>query len=94
MGGLRDQLAMDKATCEPLAAKIRALQSTYDSYVFHDRDGTAKINTAAAAVVETKLVDARTEQAKCVATVALDQTAIGTAEEEARRLGVLPGWLR
>jgi hypothetical protein len=62
MGRLRDQLAMDKTACEPLAAKIRALQSTYDSYVFYDRDGRAKINTAAAAVVETKLVDANAEQ--------------------------------
>jgi hypothetical protein len=94
MGGLRNELSMDKAACEPLAAKIRALQSTYDSYVFYDRDGTAKINTAAAATIETKLVEAKNEQQKCVAKVALDQTTIGTAEEEARRLGVLPGWLR
>jgi hypothetical protein len=94
MGGLRDQLAMDKSVCEPIAAKIMALQSTYDSYIFYDKNGTAKINTAAAAVIETKLVDARTEQRQCVAKVAVDQTAIDTVEEEARRLGVLPGWLR
>jgi hypothetical protein len=94
MANLRDQLAMDKAACEPIAGQIRALESTYASYVFHDKDGTAKINTAAASVVETKLVDARTEQGKCVAKVTLDQTAIATVEEEARRLGVLPGWLR
>ena len=94
MASLRDQLALDKAACDPIAAQIRALDSTYASYVFTDRDGTAKINTAAAATVETKLVDARTEQRKCVAKVALDQTAIATVEEEARRLAVLPGWLR
>jgi hypothetical protein len=94
MASLRDQLAMDKMACEPLAAKIRALDAIYAGYVFYDKDGTAKINTAAAAVVETKLVDARNEQRQCVAKVTLAQTAIATVEEEARRLGVLPGWLR
>jgi hypothetical protein len=94
MSGLREQLATDTAACQPIAAKIKALQSTYDGYVFVDRDGTAKINTAAAATIETKLVEAKSEQQKCLAQVALDKNAISTAEEEARRLGVLPGWLR
>ena len=52
------------------------------------------VNRASAAVIETKQVDAKTELRQCVAKVALDQTAIDTAEEEARRLSVLPGWLR
>jgi hypothetical protein len=94
MSGLRDQLVTDKATCQPIAAKIVALQNTYDSYVFTGSDGTRKINTAAAATIETQVVAAQAEQRKCAAKVALDQSSIGIAEEEARRLGVLPGWLR
>jgi hypothetical protein len=50
--------------------------------------------TAAAATIETQLVEAKAEQQKSVAKAVLDQTAIATAEEEARRRGVLPGWLR
>jgi hypothetical protein len=82
------------ATLPELAAIRDLLDSTYASFVFTASDGTAKINSAAAATIETKLVDAETEQRKCVAKVALDQTAIATVEEEARRLSVLPGWLR
>jgi hypothetical protein len=71
-----------------------ALQNTYDSYVFTATDGTRKINTAAAATIETQLVAAKAEYGKCTAKVSVDQAAVGAAEEEARQLGVLPGWLR
>jgi hypothetical protein len=52
------------------------------------------VNWASAAVIETQQVAAKAELRQCVAKVALDYTAIATVEEEARRLGVLPGWLR
>lgn len=93
MTTLRGNLARDNAACEPLAEKVRVLDGIYADSVFYV-DGKAMVNRASAAVIETKQADAKAELRQCVAKVALDQTAIGTVEEEARRLGVLPGWLR
>jgi hypothetical protein len=93
MTTLRGNLARDNAACEPLAAKVRELDSIYASSVFYV-DGKAMVNRASAAVIETKLVDAKSEQQQCLAKVTLDRAAIDTVLEEARRLGVLPGWLR
>ncbi len=93
MTTLRGNLARDNAACEPLAAKVHELDGLYADSVFYV-DGRPMVNRASAAVIETKQVDAKAELRQCQAKVALDQTAIGTAEEEARRLGALPGWLR
>jgi prophage DNA circulation protein len=93
MTTLRGNLARDSAACVPVAKKVRELDDIYADSVFYV-DGKPMVNRASAAVIETKQVDAKTELRQCVAKVALDQTAIDTAEEEARRLGVLPGWLR
>ena len=93
MTTLRGNLARDNAACVPIAQKVRELDALYAESVFYV-DGRAMVNRAAAAVIETKQVEAKAELAQCTAKVALDRTAIDTAEEEARRLGVLPGWLR
>jgi hypothetical protein len=93
MATLRGNLARDTATCAPLAAKVRELDGLYADSVFY-QDGKAMVNRASAAVIETKQVDAKAELRQCQGKAALDQTAIETAEEEARRLGALPGWLR
>jgi hypothetical protein len=93
MTTLRDNLARDKAACEPLAEKVRVLDGIYADSVFYV-DGKAMVNRASAAVIETKQADAKAELRQCTAKVALDQSTIATVEEEARRLGVLPGWLR
>jgi hypothetical protein len=93
MTTLRGNLARDKSACLPLAEKVRELDAIYADSVFYV-DGKPMVNRASATVIETKQVDAKAELRQCVAKVALDQTAIDTAEEEARRLSVLPGWLR
>ena len=93
MATLRGNLARANAACEPLAAKVRALNTLYAESIFYV-DGKAMVNRASAAVIETKLVDARAELMQCTPKVALAEAAIGAAEEEARLLGVLPGWLR
>jgi hypothetical protein len=93
MATLRGNLARDKAACEPISAKVRDLDALYADSIFYV-DGKAMVNRASAAVIETKQVDAKAELQQCAAKVASDEAAISTAEEEARRLSVLPGWLR
>jgi len=92
MATLRGNLARDQATCEPISAKVRDLDALYADSIFYI-DGKAMVNRAADATIETKRVDARAELQQCAAKVALDQTAISTAEEEARRLNVLAATL-
>jgi hypothetical protein len=93
MATLRGNLARDNAACVPIAQKVNELDALYADSIFYI-DGKAMVNRASAAVIETKQVEANAELRECRAKVALDQKAIDAAEEEARRLGVLPGWLR
>lgn len=90
---LRATLASDNAACVPIAQKVRELDAIYADSVFYV-DGRPMVNRASSAVIETKQADAKAELRQCGAKAALAQTAIAAAEEEARRLGVLPGWLR
>jgi hypothetical protein len=93
MATLRGNLVSANAACVPLADKVRELDAIYADSVFYV-DGRAMVNRASAAVIETKQADAKAELRQCVAKVALAETAVATAEEEARRAGVLPGWVR
>jgi hypothetical protein len=93
MTTLRGNLARDNAACGPIEQKVRELDALYADSVFYV-DGKAMVNRASAAVIETRQVEANAELRQCRGKAALDQKAIDEAEEEARRLGVLPGWLR
>jgi len=94
---LRQNLDRDRGACPPLATKVRtlenALAATQTTMVQGNQIVPAEF-AAPAAAVRTKLADAVTELGQCTAKVKTDQQAVTDLEEEGRRAGALPGWLR
>ena len=82
--GLRDQLDRDMTFADALQTKVNSLTTD-----FANRD-----NPAQRAVIERDRLKAISEIARLKKAVLDDQKALADFQEEARRAGVLPGWLR
>jgi len=82
--GLQDQLDRDSTFADALQSKINALTTD-----FVNRDDPAQ-----RAVIERDKQKAIAQLAKLKQSVIDDKKAIADLEEEARRAGVPPGWLR
>ena len=82
--GLQDQLERDATFADALQSKINALTTD-----FVNRDDPAQ-----RAVLERDKQKALAQLTKLKQSVITDKKAIADLEEEARRAGVPPGWLR
>ena len=81
---LRVQLDRDQTYRDALQSRINALSS----------DFSARDDPAQRAAIERDRQKALTEHSRLGETIATGQKAIADLEEEARRAGVPPGWLR
>jgi hypothetical protein len=84
MTGLRADVDQATAACVPKAALVERLDKMVEN--------VPPIYTRTAHEVEK--ARARAELETCVALVGTAKAAVGAAEEEGRRAGVVPGWLR
>jgi hypothetical protein len=84
MTGLRADVDQATAACVPKAALVERLDKMIEN--------VPPIYTRTAHEVEK--ARARAELETCVALVGTAKAAVGAAEEEGRRAGVVPGWLR
>jgi hypothetical protein len=81
---LRTQLSRDQAFAEALQSRINALTT----------DFVNRSDPAQRAVIEKDRQAALTEMDRLTKAIETDKKAIADLEEEARRAGVPPGWLR
>jgi hypothetical protein len=84
MKALRAQSDQSAKACAPKAALVARLSSFLD----------ATTTTTSVAVVGTDLIKARSDLNECQDKMESDRAAIADAQEEGRRQGALPGWLR
>jgi hypothetical protein len=84
MAEARDQLERSRIFAEALQSRINALNA----------DFSARDDPAQRAVIGTQLNEALAELERVHGDIEAQQTAIADLEEEARRAGVPPGWLR
>jgi len=83
---LHAQLAADEKAAAPGREQIARMQ--------HNADAIGCFICPARNQLESQLIQMREDQARLDAAVAADRAAISGFEEEGRRLGILPGWLR
>lgn len=84
MNGAREQLERDRVLAEALQSRVNALTA----------DFTGRDDPAQRARVATERDKAIAELERMKASIVSDRKAIADLEEEARRAGVAPGWLR
>jgi hypothetical protein len=84
MTGLRANVDQATAACVPKAALVASLETK--------RDSVPQFYTITSSELEK--ARARADLDTCVALVDVAKASVGAAEEEGRRAGVLPGWLR
>ena len=94
MSRLRARLAMDDSACSGKRDTVLGLARILDGLPNTAPAIVAGGYISASASVAADLVKARGDLQACEGVVAVDKQAIGDAEEEARHLSVLPGWLR
>jgi hypothetical protein len=83
---LHAQLAADEKAAVPGRDQMARMQ--------HNIDAIACFICPARNQLESQLIQMQEEQKRLDAAVAADRAAISEFEEEGRRLGILPGWLR
>lgn len=84
MSGLRANVDQATAACVPQAALVARLEKVIESVP------PAYTRTSH----ELEKARARADLDTCVALIDMAKAAVGAVEEEGRRAGVLPGWLR
>jgi hypothetical protein len=94
MSKLRYQLAADDAQCAPKRQLVARLSTMLNTMPDTAPAIVAGGYVAASSTIATELEKARAGLQSCEGAVGLDRQLIADAEEEARRLSVLPGWLR
>jgi hypothetical protein len=94
MSSLRSRLATDDAACAPKRTLVTRLSNMLSSLPDTAPAIVAGGIIAASGSIAADLAKARTDMEQCEAAVKTDKQVIADTEEEARRLGVLPGWLR
>lgn len=83
---LHAQLAADEKAAAPGREQMARMQ--------HNIDAIGCFICPARNQLESQLIQMQDEQKRLDAAVAADRAAISEFEEEGRRLGILPGWLR
>ena len=84
MAEARDQVGRSRMFAEALQSRINALNA----------DFSARDDPAQRAVIGTQLQEALAELERVRGDIEAQQKALADLEEEARRAGVPPGWLR
>jgi hypothetical protein len=84
VSALRAALEKDEADAARLQATVAGLQ----------RDVTSRDDPAQRAVLSNQLAQAMADRQKAATKAEADRAALAALEEEARRQGVPPGWMR
>lgn len=84
MQNLQTALDADTIHLAAMESRVKSLSADFDN----------SLSISQRAVLRREYEDAITEVTRLKASVMIDRRAVGTCEEEARRAGVPPGWLR